>query len=189
MDRFAASQTRQKNLGEEKQMTGTQTILGRSALVFGLVVAAACATSGTGPGAGNRKDFGHVEVYTDPPVTNTVVIDHFDFRVEQLRVSEGAPGNANNFAYSLEEDGCLHGQQLQKFCRVPAAKEDRPELSRWRATASIITFATTLSPDGKTLVVEARALVRHRTCPARQVPRRWRLAGFSLRRRDGHKVI
>jgi hypothetical protein len=129
--------------------------LGRAALVVCLGISGACVTAGTGPGAGNRKDFGHVEVYSDPPVTNTVVIDHFDFRVEQLRVSEGAPGNANNFAYSLEQDGCLHGQRMQNFCRVPAAKADRPELSRWRAVASPTTFATTLSPDGKTLVVEA----------------------------------
>ena len=133
-------------------MIGTQTI-GRIFAAAALLLAGACAT--TGPGAGNRQSFGHVAVHADPPAINTQVITKFDYLVEDQRFSEVQPGNMNNFAYSLESDGCLHGQHFEKFCRREPAKDDRPELTRWRSTTTPATFATTLSPDSKTLVVEA----------------------------------
>ena len=110
----------------------------------------ACATA--------RKDFGEVDVRSDPPLLPSQLITSYGFHVEEGRIFLTRPRGGGLFDFSFSGDGCLRGilsGKLHEYCPKPSLPDDEPGTVRWRHSSSRATFTTQVTPDGAVLAVEA----------------------------------
>jgi hypothetical protein len=117
--------------------------------LLSLLALCACATA--------RKDFGEVDVKSNPPLTHAQLITSFGFHVEEGRIFLTRP-NSSGFDFSFDEAGCLRGTlgvQLREYCPKPSLPDDEPGTVRWRNSGSSVTFTTHVTPDGSAIEIES----------------------------------
>jgi hypothetical protein len=123
----------------------------RAAVALLVCGAAACATG---------RNASQIKVTAAQPLTPNQIIDEFTFQVANGRIAMESPGNPTAFDLTEEPDGCLRGTvkkfpDLHEICRLPAAADDPPGLSRWRSVSSILVFTVQLSPDETRILIDA----------------------------------